>query len=520
MTPHRVLAVAALALLLASAAHAAQPERHVVVVVFDGMRPDFITAETTPNVWKLSQEGVFFAHHHPVYLSATEVNGTAIATGAYPGRSGVIANVDFRPLIDPQKSVAIESPLTVRKGDQTTGGHYIAAPTVAELLQARGLRTVIAGTKQVALLHDRSLRPDGAPSPVLFEGETLPASLAQALARDNGPFPEIGPQGDKIARDAWTTSAVLDSLWKEGVPAYTLIWLAEPDFTQHATGPGSAPSLASIRASDADLGRVVAELERRGLRDSTDVFVVSDHGFSTVGAKVDVASELSLAGFHAARASLGGLKPGDVMVVGNGGSSLIYVGGHDREVCRRVAAYLQVQDWTGVVLSREPLEGTFPLREAHIDAPAAPDLVVSLRWTRDKSPNGTPGLITADMAPGAKKVGQHVSLCPYDMHNTLVGAGPDLRKGVVDTLPSGNTDLAPTILWILGLRDAAASMDGRVLGEALATDGPPIKGYNLQRLEAHRDTAGGRWSQYLQVSEVNGVRYLDEGNGSFSPTPR
>ncbi len=69
------------------------------------MRPDFVSAEGTPNLWKLAQRGVTFAHHHPVYLSSTEVNGTAIATGAYPSRSTVIANVDFRPRIDPQLPV-------------------------------------------------------------------------------------------------------------------------------------------------------------------------------------------------------------------------------------------------------------------------------------------------------------------------------------------------------------------------------------------------------------------------------
>src|ERR1044071_2428427 len=113
---------------------AAAPERHVIVVVFDGMRPDFITAETTPNLWRLANEGVFFAHHHPVYLSATEVNGTAIATGAYPSRSSMIANVDFRPAIDLVKAVATENPDVVRKGDEVSGGKYLAVPTVAEIL--------------------------------------------------------------------------------------------------------------------------------------------------------------------------------------------------------------------------------------------------------------------------------------------------------------------------------------------------------------------------------------------------
>jgi len=59
----------------------------------------------------------------------------------------------------------------------------------------------------------------------------------------------------------------------------------------------------------------------------------------------------------------------------------------------------------------------------------------------------------------------------FDLHNTLVAAGPDFRKGVVDPLPSGNTDIAPTVLWILGIQPAAP-MDGRVLTEALAIPGP------------------------------------------------
>ena len=492
------------------------PAHRVVVLVFDGMRPDYISAETTPNLWKMASQGVFFAHHHPVYLSATEVNGTAIATGAYPSRSTVIANVDFRPRIDPQLAIAIEAPKNVRRGDEVSGGHYLGAPTVAEILHRHGLRSVIAGSKQVALLHDRAPRPDeSGSSPVLYEGATLPEAAEAPIVRMLGAFPPIPEDQDKVARDAWTTGALLGSLWGVSLPPYTLLWLAEPDFSQHATGPGSAQSLRAVRSSDDNLGRVLADLDRRGLRPTTDVLVVSDHGFSTIGWKVDVASELSIAGFRSERVALGGLKPGYVLVVSDGGSSLIYVGDHDPAVCKRLAAYLQTQDWTGVVFSREPCEGTFPLAAAHIDSPDAPDLVVSLRWSHDKSPTGAPGLQTSDMTPSGRKAGNHASLSPYDMHNTLVAEGPDFKRGVVDTLPSGNTDLAPTILWILGLRGEIAHMDGRVLGEALSSEAPPLRAYQVQRLEATRATSGGAWRQYLEVSEVNGVRYLDEGNGAF-----
>ena len=502
----------------AEGAAAPAAAHRVVLVVFDGMRPDFVSAEETPNLWKLAERGVLFAHHHAVYLCSTEVNGTALATGAYPSRSTVVANYDFRPRIDPQKPVGIEIPSVVRRGDEVSGGRYLGAPTVAEILHAHGLRTDVAGSKQVALLHDRARRPnEPGVSPVLYEGAALPPALEAPIDREMGDFPPVPRDQDKVARDAWTTGALLRELWRDAVPPYTLLWLAEPDFSQHATGPGSAQSLAAVRSSDQNLGRVLAELDRRGLGDTTDVFVVSDHGFSTVAWKVDVAVELSLAGFRTERVALGGLKPGDVMVVSNGGSSLLYVGGHDPDVCRRLAATLQIQDWVGVVFSRQPTEGAFPMAEARIDAPDAPDLVVSLRWSGYKSRTGAPGLQTSDLSPSAKKEGNHASLSPFDMHNTLVAAGPDLRRGVVDTLPSGNTDVAPTILWILGLREEAAKMDGRVLGEALSIEAPPMRGYEIRRLEARRDTAGGVWRQYLQVSEVSGVRYIDGGGGAFEP---
>ena len=70
---------------------------HVVVVVWDGMRPDFITPQYCPNLYSLATNGVFFKNHRCAYVSSTEVNGTALATGVHPGRSRVIANTDYRP---------------------------------------------------------------------------------------------------------------------------------------------------------------------------------------------------------------------------------------------------------------------------------------------------------------------------------------------------------------------------------------------------------------------------------------
>ena len=58
-----------LAAMIATTAARSASERQVVVLVFDGMRPDFVSAETTPNLWGLARDGVIFANHHPVFPS-------------------------------------------------------------------------------------------------------------------------------------------------------------------------------------------------------------------------------------------------------------------------------------------------------------------------------------------------------------------------------------------------------------------------------------------------------------------
>jgi predicted AlkP superfamily pyrophosphatase or phosphodiesterase len=126
---------------------AAKPERHVVVIVWDGMRPDFVTEQNTPTLWKLAREGVTFRNHHAVYPSATMVNGTAMMTGAYPGRSGIIANHVYRPDINDHHAVDVELSPTVKKGDELSEGKYIAVPTIADLAERAGARSVIAAAK-------------------------------------------------------------------------------------------------------------------------------------------------------------------------------------------------------------------------------------------------------------------------------------------------------------------------------------------------------------------------------------
>jgi arylsulfatase A-like enzyme len=503
------------ALFFTPLAFAAGQAEHVVVVVWDGMRAGCISREHTPALYQLSREGVLFQNHHAEYCSATEVNGAAIATGVHPEHSGIIANREYRPEIEPLKTVGAEAIAVVRKGDQMTGGRYLLRPTLVETLQAAGKSTVIAGTKPVALLHDRRERPDDTSTDVvLFAGNTLPPSALAPICGLLGDFP-AGSGYESTApnepRDEWTTRALLGPLWSNGVPAFTLLWLSEPDASQHAAGLGSSRAQAALQSSDRKLAAVLAELDRRGLRDQTDILVAADHGFSTVENSVDVCKALRDAGFSAYREFKEPPKRGDILVVGQGGSVLFYIIKHDARTTRKLVTFLQQQEFTGVILTRKPMRGAFMLAEANINSPRAPDVVLSLRWSGRKNELGVPGVLVSDgnLRPGE---GSHASLSRFDLHNMLVAAGPDLKNGFADTLPTGNIDLAPTVLWLFGL-EPKEPMDGRVLSEALTIDAPPAGEPTTRKLETECAHGKSVWHQYLQISRVNRTIYLDEGNG-------
>jgi arylsulfatase A-like enzyme len=487
----------------------AESGRHAVVVVWDGMRPDFVTKENTPTLWKLCREGVTFRNHHAVYPSATNVNGTALVTGVYPGRNGVIANHVYRTEIDQKQPIDVETPAAVQKGDELSAGKYISVPTIAELVQGAGGRTAIATAKTVGLLLDRQVDPRSAKSCItLFAGESRPRAALKSIVSVLGSFPS-----GHLQQDVWTTKALTDFLWKDGVPALSILWLGEPDLTQHESAPGAPAALAAIKSADENLTAVLSALDLRHARETTDVFVVSDHGFSTIERSVDLRKILNGAGFAVKTEFADEPQPGDVMLAGNGGSVLFYVIGHDAAVVHRLVEFLQQSDFAGVIFTKEPLPGTFRLDQANIDNQHAPDIVMAFRWNDAKSQFGVPGMIDADWQRGAGK-GTHATLSRFDMHNMLIAEGPDFRRAHLDDLPSGNVDLTPTILHILGIT-APEQLDGRILSEAMSDPSIPGPNAETKTIAATKAFVTGSWKQSLKISRVGSTIYLDEGNGQF-----
>ncbi len=240
-------------------------DRHVVLLVWDGMRPDFVTERNTPTLWKLAREGVTFRRHHSVYPTATNVNGAAIATGVYPNRSGLLANREYRPSLDPRRAFDTSETEVIRKADKLSGEKYLALPTVAEIVRAAGRQTAIAGTKSVAFLHDRHAEWTTAISKdsfTKFAAAPMPSSLREETLRLLGPFLTEPAQHRRSAQCLCYPRADGDFLarWSAGVFT-SLAERSRPHPARYS--PGAEPSLAAIRSSDRNLALVLEALSKK-----------------------------------------------------------------------------------------------------------------------------------------------------------------------------------------------------------------------------------------------------------------
>src|SRR5260221_13094757 len=97
----RMLALLAVLMMLGPAARAQRPPSHLqLVIVVDGLRPDYVTAEVMPRLFRIGQRGIVFQAHHSVLPTVTRVNGSSFVTGAYPETHGLMGNVLYSPKVD------------------------------------------------------------------------------------------------------------------------------------------------------------------------------------------------------------------------------------------------------------------------------------------------------------------------------------------------------------------------------------------------------------------------------------
>ena len=495
--------VLALALALAAPLHAAagqddeapaQGSRHLLIVL-DGLRPDYVQPHFMPALHALGRRGVVMTSHHAVFPTVTRVNAASISTGAYPETHGLLGNSVFFPGVDAARFLSTSDRANLLRIEAGEDERLLTATTLGEALQSAGERLLVAsaGSSGSSYLLNHTV----AGGAILHYEYGLPADLHRQALDRLGPVPEAGTPNH--ARNRWIVDAFLEVALPAVDPAVTVLWLSDPDTTAHRHGMGHPLVVEALFRLDAEIQRLQDGLAAAGLSEATNVWVTSDHGFSEHTGGIDL--DAVLAPFA------GGLDDGAPRIVADAGA--VYVRDGDRAAVAGVAAALQATEGVGAVFTRGGRpgapEGSAPgtlsfdlARWGH--ARAAP-ILYSPDWT---AAGGRYGFRGTSAQPG---VAGHGSSSPFDIHSTLVAVGPDLKAGVEIAVPSGNVDFAPTFLHTLDIA-IPASMQGRVLHEVLR-EGPDPSEVAVGLSEVRVESADGRYRLTAIVSEVDGRSYLD-----------
>lgn len=478
----------------------------VILIVWDGMRPDLVGAELTPHLHAFMERGAVYRRAVGVFPSVTRPTTSSVSTGAYPAGHGVIANLLVGPPGD-RAPIDTGQRADLERLRAVNDGRILRLPTLAEALVAAGKRVVAMGSGssgQVTLLDPERT------ATTIHTDFTWPDPLMATLHERFGPPPaKVIPV--QAAHD-WLTDIFLDYVLPEIEPDVVLMWLCEPDASQHACGLGSPEAAAAIRGNDARLGRILAAIDAGGV--PTTVIVASDHGHSTVTGMVYLSDALQGAGFGAAlfREQI---RTADSMI-------LIEDGPGAPALRDDVGAWLREQPWIGAFVNwgNVATDGTLAPATLWNDRdpsalPCAPTFSYSHAWTKTPNVHGVAGSSLAGYVAALadferlqgpiiglnRLTSTHGTLGPRDQRTLLTLGGAAIRPSSLD-LPAGVVDIAPTILALLGL-PPLPDADGRALIESF------VHGPDADTVAVSSETLAHLPGDFLRRHRIGHTWYVD-----------
>lgn len=434
-----------------------QPTKDIrtLIVFFDGLRPDYITPEAMPNLYAFSKRGSYGKQHHSVYPTVTRVNSSSYSTGCYPSTNGILGNTVYFPQVDKKHGLNTGEASEMLKVAEATHGHLLTTISLGEILQNAGAKMMVfsSGSSGQALFQNHTVSGGG----IINTSMIVPETLKMKVLADMGPIPAHSKPNS--AQHAWITDALIRYGITMDGPLVSAIWFSDPDGVAHSDGIGVASSMASIKSVDEQFGRIIEDIERKGLTKKFNIIISTDHGFITHAGKDNVADLLLKKGIKKDEES-------EDVVIAEGA---IYVKDHDSAIITKIVRTLQAQPWIGAIFTKAitpgdakgSMAGTASFDAIHWNHPdRSGDILVDYNWNDNKNAMGYAGTSLN------RGVAGHGGFSPYEVHIALFAAGPSFKSSFESDLPTSNVDIVPTILYIHHI-DIPATMDGRVMSELL-----------------------------------------------------
>ena len=227
-------------------------------MVWDGLRPDFVTQRDTPNLFRMAREGVRFDRHHSIFPTLTMVNATALATGAPPGVNGLEGNNFYlapSPETPKGQLVSAEGAKAILNlnGANAFKGRLIGLDTIAQEVAREGGYVAVIGKQGPTSVFDNRVATIADGKDIVGEPhqDYLFASEDFVATSSSDENIRVPPDSKTAVADEqrdlyFARLAVEDALpaakraADAGRPALVVFWQHNPDLTQHIAGLGTA----------------------------------------------------------------------------------------------------------------------------------------------------------------------------------------------------------------------------------------------------------------------------------------
>ncbi len=475
-------------------------ELRTLIIFFDGLRPDYITPENMPNLYAFSKKGAYGKKHHSVFPTVTRVNSSSYSTGSYPKTHGLMGNTVYFPKVNKTQGLNTGDAENLNKINDSENGNLLTAISLGEILTKAGKKMMVfsSGSTGSALLQNHKVG-SGA---VINTSMILPEPLKEKVLKEIGPVPESVKPKPNVLQHKWVADAILKYAITLDGPLVSSVWFSDPDGAAHTFGIGSDYAMESIKIVDEQFGRILADIEQKGLTDNFNIIISADHGFATFIGKTNVADFLIKEGLKQSKES-------EDVIVSEGA---IYVQNHDKDKIQKIISRLQAQEWVGGLYTKAAkpgdtkglVAGTLSYEAVHWNHPSrTADILVDYNWNDEKNDKGYAG------TSYAKGVAGHGSLSPYEVHIALLASGPSFKKAYESNLPTSNVDLVPTVLHLHELA-IPASMNGRVFYELLnEKNTPKFPALKVEKITTKANYEGGSYELTLHQSILGKYKYLD-----------
>jgi predicted AlkP superfamily pyrophosphatase or phosphodiesterase len=427
----------------------ASTNNHVILITVDGLANFYLTDPKAPllSLRKMAAEGVQAAALRVTDPAGTWPNHTTLITGVYPDLHSVLFNgVLVRD--GPGRPVHLEA-----DRDQA---ELFKVPAIYDLLHAAGYRTAALNwpcTRGATNLDDNF--PD-TPDRIRYTTPRLRAELIRDSILASAQEASFLKKGPAAADTAWCAAAA--HLLKVRPPNLLLLHILATDVAQHRFGPQTSEAYTALEAADKHLAEMLRALDDTGLRSSTTVIVVSDHGFARPSTLINPNVVLRKAGL---------LRPAPhrrAQSVSEGGIAFIYLTNPDTAANDREKVMALLRGVEGIQKILEPPD----YRALHLPQPsdnprigdlllvAKPDYTFSDEFFEDTV-----------VEPIPRPLGSHGYLASDPrMDGVFVACGNRVKAGAKLGVVQ-NVDVAPLVMALLGepLPGAAGHVPAGMLSE-------------------------------------------------------